>query len=63
MKAEILGLNKNIMIMAMTTAAIIISTRFAVPPAVMMLSKENTVSISMIWAMAWPSPNPFLFWS
>ncbi len=40
---------------AITTAAIIISTYLAVPPAVMILSNENTASISIICPMALPS--------
>ena len=61
MNEEILGLNRNITIIAITTAAIIISTCFAVPPAVITLSNEKTVSINMIWNMACVSVNNFLF--
>ena len=57
MKAEITGLKTNMIIMAITTAAIIISTYFAVPPAVIMLSKENNASTITICSKALPKVN------
>ena len=48
MKVAIPPEKKNIRIMAITTAVIITATCCASPMAVIMLSKENTVSTSTI---------------
>lgn len=57
MKAEIAGLKTNITVMAIITAAIIISTYFEVSPAVIMLSKENNASMITICTKDLPKVN------
>jgi hypothetical protein len=61
MKFDIRWENKNIMIIAITTAIIMISTCCASPTAVMILSNEKIISTRMIWAITEPKDAPAFF--